>query len=108
MRVMAGVCAKAGVANAPASRREDASAIGKHGLSRRRTALFGEGNWLRRIGLDVDISKGKPGMRMAGPWLLEFGQLRPHHWPWLTRTRLQPALIFGRLACRHANTRMVS
>src|SRR6185503_17392156 len=30
------------------------------------------------------------------------------HWPWLTSTRLQAALIFGRLACRHASTRIVS
>jgi len=39
---------------------------------------------------------------------------RPHtrtprdHWPWLTKTLLQAAPIFARLACRQANTRMVS
>ena len=35
----------------------------------------------------------------------------PHtsvHWPWLTKTLLQAAPIFARLACRQANTRMVS
>ena len=30
------------------------------------------------------------------------------HWPWLTKTLLQAAPIFARLACRQANTRMVS
>jgi hypothetical protein len=39
---------------------------------------------------------------------------RPHtrkqciHWPWLTKTLLQAAPIFVRLACRQANTLMVS
>jgi hypothetical protein len=30
------------------------------------------------------------------------------HWPWLTNTLLQVALILPRLACRHASTRIVS
>jgi hypothetical protein len=39
---------------------------------------------------------------------LETRAERGAHWPWLTRTRLQAALIFGRLACRQASTRIVS
>ena len=36
------------------------------------------------------------------------GEAHSLYWPWPTKTLLQAAPIFARLACRQANTRMVS
>src|SRR6476469_1925168 len=74
MRVMGAVCAKAGVANAPASRARtrlrSVNMVCLVAVRRFRRGATGC--------LDAEhISKGKTGMRRANPWLLKFGQLRP-------------------------------
>src|SRR6187200_2657091 len=100
MRDMAGACAKTGVA------KEAARSVRTRLRSVNMICLFAVGGFRRRAPrlrkrLDPsDAIKERPRCEWGGSGFSgsDAASRARAHWPWLTSTRLQPALIFGRLA----------